>query len=220
MSIKPKVSLALIQYDPTDKLKLGNEVTGGLTTYSKTFPNPPASLEEQAAMNKDLSDGITAAATGNTAAKKGLEKTVKRWDDMFRNVGTYVNGIANGDEQLIAQSGFKSTPTEPEHTKEPGAANKFELVPENEPGNFGIKSHVPGASAYVFIALPDGVTAQQDHDMIVLTTEDGKKLYLMLDTHPNVHFSNTETGTPLNVQVMGFNLSGNGPLSNTLRARP
>lgn len=220
MNIKPKVSLAFVNDNPSDKVSFGNEVIQGLTTYRERFPNPPVPVADLTAVNSDLMNAIAAAATGNIASKKGLEKVIKRWNDFFHNDASYVNGIANGDDELIAESGYKSTRTEPDRTKEPGAADKFEMVPENEPGSFGIRSHVPGAAAYLFVALPDGITAQQDHDMLVFTTEDGKKIYLMTDTHPNVHFSNTETGTPLNVQVMGFNLAGNGPLSNTLRARP
>jgi hypothetical protein len=220
MPIKPKVSLDFIRLtDPADKVSFGNDVIQGLTTFKSDFPNLPEPLPALIELNNALSDGITQAATGNFAARKALEKKIKMWNDGFRNNAVYVDGIANGDEELIARSGYKSTRTEPVHTKVPGAADKFELIPENEPGAFGVKSHVPGATSYLFIAFPDGVTVQQDHDMLVITVE-GKKLYLMADTHSNVHFSHTETGTPLNVQVMGFNLAGTGPLSNTLRARP
>jgi hypothetical protein len=110
------------------------------------FPTPDVLVTELNASLTVLKNKHTLALTGSIEGKEGVVIARKAFEKLLKLEALYVDRIADGNEEMIASSGFH-------HSKRPVSANRpeFRVLSGNAEGSIVlIRKAVKGAATYVW----------------------------------------------------------------------
>ncbi len=215
-----KASLAFKLKKPTTKPSFGSNVITALGE-SVLFPDLPVNIAELTTVNNALSTAIAAALTGNHTAVAAVKTAVTNWDNAFTLTANYVSSIAQGDETVIRAGGFIPTKSESQPTQKPGASAGFTATINGSKGAIiaASKNAIPEARAYLYSAVPDGVTVNYNGNTMIITVGD-KIIYINADTRRQTEFYHLPSGIAYYVSMFAFNRAGNGPASTSTPVIP
>lgn len=103
--MKWNIRTALLTLIPVKLLALLNNVQAKLQG-STVYTDPPVQPADMATLAEELEDAIEGATDGTRMARAQRDKLVVRAQDVLRTTADYVRMVANGDLELLAQSGF------------------------------------------------------------------------------------------------------------------
>jgi len=112
MGKQSRVLEGFVRLASPDKTAFGENVIQEMTDNAGTFATPKIPLATLQATNDDLAAKIGAAIGGGIIKIQERRAAEAIWDDQFRQQAAYVNEVANGDQLIIAQSGFKYSKTD------------------------------------------------------------------------------------------------------------
>ena len=153
------IKLSLSRLIPTMLLALLRYVLAKMTG-NPHFPTPAVPLADMETMGNDLETAINKAKHGGLDDRILRNNTVKAAQDMLRKQADYVRLTAQGDEAILASSGF-------------------ELVKVPEPVG------LPGTPFIRFVRM----TGKQGQAEVVWTAQHGADAYhvRLTDKDPNIH---------------------------------
>jgi len=105
MRVNYRVSLEFVSYSDAELAEFAGNVATSLAKNT-AFPNPPVSAADLNTLVNTFHSAVQAALQGGiqlTAAKNAAREPLV---DALRKVGSYVQSIANHDQQLLLSSGF------------------------------------------------------------------------------------------------------------------
>jgi len=111
-----KVVLDFMVYPVVEKLPFYKNITIQVADAS-LYPNLPVSLATIKAALDDFESALLAAKDGGHTAIAVRNDKEKIVDEMFRDLASYVNKVANGDETIIIKSGFHASKQPMAHQK-------------------------------------------------------------------------------------------------------
>lgn len=214
MPIQSKASLDFVLEEPSEKSTLGVTITYALGENTAMFPNLPVAVTDLQQVNNNLISAIAAASTGNFTAKANLTDVEEDWDEAFRLTANYVSTVAAGSEVIILTAGFTPTKNERQGAQLPPMLPDFEVTFGKGKGCFTARSKgIPGAKAYVYTAVPNGVSISYDANKMIIAVGT-TKIYVVVNTRKGVEFANMPSGEQLNLSAYAINAAGSGPASN------
>jgi len=111
-----KVVLDFMVYPVVEKLPFYKNITIQVADAS-LYPNLPVSLATIKAALDDFESALLAAKDGGHTAIAVRNDKEKIVDELFRDLASYVNKVANGDETIIIKSGFHASKQPSSHQK-------------------------------------------------------------------------------------------------------
>ena len=219
MKLQCKVSMAFKSAKPVDKVKFGSGVLACLLPAKVTasYPNLPVPVADLQLINDTLNASVVAVqTTGSRQSKTALKNAAADWTSAFGITGTYISMVAQGNEQTITEAGFVPTKTVTQPTQKPGLATDFQATINGFKGAIlaGVQTPVPEAAAYIYYALPDGVTVSFSENTMILTV-DGKNIYINTATQKKTEMYNLPSSAAFNVGMYAVNRAGAGPATAT-----
>jgi hypothetical protein len=208
--IKVKVSKAFLREAPLKKTEIGEHVISEIDSHNPPFTNPSPKTIDLGNANSDLKKKIQDALNGDKEAIKERDASELVWNNLFNKEADYVDSVADGDEVIIAQSGFKSTKGERSKKEKPGQVIiKTVKGDYTTPGKIDIECNaLPGADFYIAIA------AQQTVDMKIknsqaLFSPQGQMGFSISSTR-KLSVEDLQSGAKYFVMVIAFNTAGLG----------
>lgn len=219
MKLTSRVSMAFKKDKPVDKVKFGSGVLACLSpaSASATYPNLPIPVADLQLLNDTLNASVVAVqTTGSRQSKTALKNAAADWTSAFGITGTYISMVAQGNEQTITEAGFVPTKTATQPTQKPGLATDFQATINGFKGAIlaGMQTPVTEAAAYVYYALPDGVSVSFSENTMILTV-DGKNIYINTATQRKTEMYNLPSSAAFNVGMYAINRAGAGPATAT-----
>jgi hypothetical protein len=211
--------MAFKKYLAVDKVKFGSGVLTCLAqpSVAASFPNLPIPVATLQNQNDILNDAVVAVqTTGSRQSKTTLKNAVADWTDAFGITGTYVSMVAQGNDQLITESGYIPTKSFSQPAQKPGLATDFQATINGFKGAIaaGVQTPVAEAAAYVYYALPDGVSVNFSENTMIITVE-GKSIYINAVTQKKTEMYNLPSSAAFNVGMYAINSAGVGPATAT-----
>ena len=210
-----QVSFGFKKAKPADKVKFGSGVVKCLSgpTALLTYPNLPIPVADLEAVTLSLNNAVVAdQSTGSRQSRTALKNAVADWVNTFGLTGSYINMVAQGNDQTIADAGFLSTKTNSHPRPKPSLAADFQATINGFKGAIlaGCKTPVHSAAAYAYYALPNGASVTFSENTMIITM-DGKSCYVTVATQKKVELYNLPSTTTFKVGMYAINGSGAGP---------
>ena len=210
---KAKVSRAFTQDTPLKKTEIGDHVSSEMNKHAAVFPNPNPKLNVLDDATTDLKKKIQAALSGDKEAIKQRDASELVWNGLFEKEADYVDSVANGDELIITQSGFKATQTEVHAKVKPG-----QVIIKNVKGDYALPGKIdiecnalPGADFYIVIAGQQPVDVKTKNSQALLQPQS--QMGFAISTKRKLSIEDLQSGTKYYVTVIAFNTAGLGPES-------
>ena len=214
MPRKPKVKITWRKSAPEPMFKLMKVVNDYFVLYVALFPDPPIKLVDFLAIMNELFTAFGLRKDG-VAAKDRLTKAAIAADEILRKFAEYVDGIANGDVSVINKSGFE--PTKVNATKEtvvPEIASAVTASVEKGGILHLTTPAIAGATSctyLIFKGKPFAVNITGQY--IEIPEKTDSKLLIVAGGTLRQTLNGFAPGTELNIQVLGKNSVGFGPIS-------
>jgi hypothetical protein len=143
------------------------------------------------------------------ALKQHLKKARGEWDTNYTSVSTYISMVANGSEVLITEAGFDPIKTSKTKKGKPGGINSFSATVNHSKGavTVGAKNASDNAGAYVFAAVPKGITINYVGNTSVITAGENA-IYIAASTKKRIDLMNLPKNTPYDVTMIAYNGEG------------
>lgn len=100
-----RITLGFIFLNPIRKFAFGNKIIASLTGNA-FFPTTSPTVNELTDVNKELSDPIAAASSGDKQKIADRKVVEEKWSDMFMSLAYDLMARAKGDEQKLISTGF------------------------------------------------------------------------------------------------------------------
>jgi hypothetical protein len=218
-TIKIHVSHDFNRMNANDAFTFGKIIVAEISNHAATFPNLPIGIMALGAANLALNDTYLAYQQGGDSKKGAFLDAFSAWRIKFNKTADYVDLIADGDEAIINQSGFKFTKAE----RTPNA--KFDRLVNLDA--IGIRPSgivnmacdniaQTGNKGYLFMLSQKGVEIKQNGEQIDIVV-DGKLIVTLYAGTTKMHdFNNLPPMTKLQVHGLGFNAAGMGLLTDSI----
>ena len=105
--MKRKAKFNLAMPIPQKLQRIGDIITS--MTGNTNFPTPTPDLAVVDAATTDLQKAYQAALDKSLTAKAEQRTKNEELNSLIRQLRDYVNGVANGDEDLVLSSGFEAS---------------------------------------------------------------------------------------------------------------
>jgi len=155
---KIKVLIDFIRLSVAAKIVFYRNVVSRLRANGSIFENPDVSLNDCDLLISNVERTSMAAADGGHSAIVAMHAAVDAADDAFRILAAYVDRKANGDETIIAISGFSAS-------RQPTTFQKPELTVINGSNSGNAKlvaKAVPKAGSYIWQYAKDSIPADEN----------------------------------------------------------
>lgn len=107
-----RVALKFAEFSDGDLDTLADTVIAEMTTNAAIFPSPPVTIVNFQADKDDFADKLAAAAVGGQADTADKNASRQVIIGVLRQLASYVEMVANGDEATLLKSGFQARSTE------------------------------------------------------------------------------------------------------------
>lgn len=203
------------------KIIMGYDVAARIEGNPHVFVNMPVPGSDLRSLTDKLQASAEAARSGDHVASAQLIVDIKKWNNGYLRTADAVSLIANNDPTIIALAGFKATSSETHPSTEPGAGENFQVsIPQGSHGMIDASCDTMArkASAYCYIAAPEGVRVEQDHNQTRITIGD-VSVVVIVDTHSHVRFANMPN-QKVHVSMFAVNTAGTGPATTAKDVTP
>jgi hypothetical protein len=210
MKRKAKVSRDFIKFSPLKKTELGEHVSSEIKDHNPPFTDPNPKTIDLDSANNDLKSKIQAALNGDKEAIKERDAAELVWNTMFEKEADYVDSVANGDELIIAQSGFSATKTDIQRKVKPGQVIiKTVKGDYTTPGKIDIECNaLPDADFYFAIAGQQPVDAKIKNAQVLFMPQS--QMGFSISTTRKLSIEDLQSGSKYYVAVVAFNTAGLG----------
>jgi hypothetical protein len=122
---KVKAIVDFSDYKGFDLAPLAQSIHEGMSGHAATFPSPPVPMLGLQAAIDDYKQKLAACASGAKADTHAAKRARKALESALKQLGNYVNTVADGDAAIVIASGFPSYPTarRPDHSAPAAPAN-------------------------------------------------------------------------------------------------
>ena len=154
---RTKVRIDFIKIPTADKIEFARNTVMRMTNNPDT-PSPDVPIGQITVFINNLETAFAASSGGGKSSTKAVHDTRKVLDELLRKQAAYVNRIANGNEGIIAGTGFHTT-------KQPRSANRpdFLIKHNGNEGEIFLKhkaSHI--ARSWVWQYYPNTIPQSED----------------------------------------------------------
>jgi hypothetical protein len=222
MQLKQKVDREFLYHSsPTEKVATGGHITDLLTANEATFPALPFPVATLRSTNTEYLTLIEAAKEGSHSAIAARNAQSKLWVQQYKATADYVDHLANGDAVIITKAGMTPTKAESTPTQAPEQPINAHARPIATPGSIEADVRAnKNVDAYLYIALPEGLTYETASDGMLIITAGTQKIYVKCDTHASTLMAGLESHKAFNVLVQPVNNAGAGPLTDPMQVTP
>ena len=213
MAIILHVSMNFKNLTATEQVNIGKGIIKGLTNNPTLFPKPPIAVSKLQALNDELAkDNQEVNETGSKQSRADLKESRKDWITNFGTIATYVDMIAQGLQSTIVAGGFTATKGSRQKKAIPGLASGFKAGTNGVKGAVlaNIDKPVADATAFVYYALPAGVSVSFNNTTMIISLGD-QQVYINAVTQRETEIYTSKSSTALNVGVFALNATGIGP---------
>ena len=210
MKRKAKVSREFIKFSPLKKTELGEHVISELDAHNPPFTEPNPKIIVLGNANSDLKTKILAALNGDKEAIKERDASEVVLNGLFEKEADYVDGVANGDELIIAQSGFGSTKTDIQRKAKPGQVIiKTVKGDYTTPGKIDVECNaLPGADFYIAFATQQSLDMKTKNSQLLFMSQS--QMGFAISTTRKLSIEDLPSGIKYFVAVVAFNTAGLG----------
>lgn len=153
------MSKAIINYSQLREAELASFAKSVYQSMlnNSNFPNPTPAMPAVLAATDAYADALVAAATRDRVAISKKNKLKVDLLDVLRNLGVYVNLVANGSNEIIDSSGLRRSKDREPVTLEVPVISSVDQG--KQPGSVLINCiSTKGAASYLYQATPDPIT--------------------------------------------------------------
>ncbi len=215
------VSMAFLRYAYADKVVFGDKVIKLLTLNALKFPELPSSVILLKGFNDNLRTAITNQITGGKIEQKHLQSVTVVWNTNYKLVAKYINVVCNGDEELIAESGFPSTKGDILPLPKNNSSSTINVsINDGQKGGFDVSSDKDkNAAGHLYFSMPVDATCLQNGDTMEITIS-GETIYIQPRVTGVAVFENMPSHVPQNVTTLSFNTKGCNTASPIVEVTP
>lgn len=218
-NIKIHVSHDFNRLNANDAFTFGKIVIAELTTYAAAFPNLPIPQADLIVTNNALNTTYLAYQQGGDSKKGAYQDAFSTWRIQFSKTADYVDLIADGDEAVINQSGFKSTKSERVPSSKIDRLLNLDAVGIRPSGIVHVTADAidqAGNKGYLYMLSDKSLEIKQNGEQIEVI-KDGNVIVTIYAGTTKMHdFNNLSSMSKLKVHGLGFNAAGMGLLTDTV----
>jgi hypothetical protein len=218
-SIKIHVSHDFTKLSANDAFTFGKIIVAEISNHAATFPNLPYTIVALGAANVALNDSYLAYQQGGDSKKGAYLDAFSIWKLKFSKTADYVDLIADGDEAIINQAGFKLTKSSSTPNPKFERLTNLDAIGIRPSGIVHMSSdNLSNISnkGYLFMLSQLGVEIKQNGEQLEIYS-DGKLIVTLYAGTTRMHdFNNLPSMTKLQVHGLGFNAAGMGLLTDSI----
>jgi len=207
---KPSVSLEFKTFSIPEEIVFGQNVIDQMTANVAIFPTPDVPLVTLQTVNDDLSTTAHEAESGDHSKVAAMYTAYKVWDTTFGTHADYVDRIANGNETIILQSGFRATKSETSPAAIPTALTVTKAEVNPLPGSVHVEvGYQQGVKNYLYFFSTENTPINLENHEFSLA-QNPSVIGFISDNHRKVDFNNLTSGATLYLSVAAQNTAGIG----------
>lgn len=213
MNLKPRVDRSFLKDTPAKKADLGIQVCDAIEAHAATYPNLPVSAADLRKTTNKLADLNVIAAGGDHLSIVQRNAVEKEWNNEFSLTADYVTFLANGNELIITNAGFKTTKTVSVTTVPPAQVVGI-IATSTSKTNLHVEWTLQRGSSYICLLLKKGFGADVSlvNGQVTIGTPENLVAFKS-DTHNKVDFQGLTSLTEVDIVVYAVNVKGAGVLS-------
>ena len=213
MNLKARVDKSFLRETSAKKADFGNTVVDSLTVHAADYPNLPVPTAELKEVTNKLGKLNQQAATGDHLSIVQRNATEKEWNHLFSLTADYVTFLANGNELIIINAGFKFTKTVSVASLPPTQVTGVVALSTTKT-NLHVEWALQRGSSYSCILVKKGFGADVSliNGQISMSAPENL-VAIKNDTHNKIDFEGLPSLTEVDIVVYAINIKGVGALS-------
>ena len=213
MNLKPRVDKSFLIETSAKKADFGIIVCDALDANAASYPNLPVTSVDLRKITNRLADLNVSASSGDHLSILERNALEKEWNNEFSLTANYVTFLANGNELIITNAGFKATKSV-RATSIPPVQVVGIIAASTSKTNLHIEWTLQKSCTYSCLLLKKGFGADVSlvNGQIAFASPENV-VAIKNDTHNKIDFQGLTSLTEVDIVVYAINVKGAGALS-------